>query len=165
MSYFTQSKSDREKNNKNEVANRSNNGAPTSGKSPSETVSTLGAGMVVTGNITGAGSVQILGNVTGDIQASHLVIGEGARVEGKVTAKETIIEGVFKGTVQSDTVKLRGSAQVDGEIFNRSMTIDENVRFEGISRRIDKAVDPRRDTKLDGEKPNLAVVPNAVATS
>ncbi len=79
-----------------------------------------------------------------------------------MTAKETIIEGVFKGTVQTDTVKLRGS---DGEIFNRSMTIDENVRFEGISRRIDKAVDPRRDTKLDGEKPNLAVVPNDVATS
>lgn len=164
MSYFAQSKSEREKTNLNGVANRSNE-ALTSGKSSNEAVSTLGAGMVVTGNISGAGSVQILGNVTGDIQASHLVICEGARVEGKITAKETIIDGVFKGIIQGDTVKLRGSAQIDGEIFNRSLTIEENVRFEGISRRIDKSVDPRRDTKLDGEKPNLAVVPSAVAKS
>ena len=53
---------------------------------PDTTVSTLGRGMQITGNIVCAGALQIYGRVFGDIHATHLTICEGAKVEGKIIA-------------------------------------------------------------------------------
>ena len=105
-------------------------------------VSTIGAGMQVTGNIVCTGALQIFGRVTGDIHAAHLAIKDGARVEGKVIALDAVIEGTFNGTIHGNTVKLQKTAAVDGEIFNKSLAIEENARFEGVSRRLERAVEP-----------------------
>ena len=51
-------------------------------------VSTLGPGMLITGNIVSEGATQIFGRVIGDIQAAQILIGDGAQVEGNVTAHE-----------------------------------------------------------------------------
>jgi cytoskeletal protein CcmA (bactofilin family) len=84
-----------------------------------EQPSVLGRGMQITGNIVSTGSVQIHGRVVGDIQAAQLIVCEGARVEGKVIAQDTVIQGTFNGNIHSTTVKLQKTAKVDGEIFSR----------------------------------------------
>lgn len=106
-----------------------------------EQPSVLGRGMQITGNIVSTGSVQIHGRVTGDIQAAQLVICEGARVEGKVIAQDTVVQGTFNGNIHSTTVKLQKTAKVDGEIFSRSLMIEQEAQFEGVSRKLDKPVD------------------------
>jgi cytoskeletal protein CcmA (bactofilin family) len=115
--------------------------ASTSGKTASDLVSTLGHGMLVTGNIVCEGSLRICGRVIGDIHASQLVICEGAQVEGNIIAPDTIIDGVFKGTVHGNNVSLQSRAVVNGEIHNKSLSIDQNARFEGVSRRLEKPVE------------------------
>jgi cytoskeletal protein CcmA (bactofilin family) len=124
-----------------------------------DVVSTLGRGMLVTGNIVCDGSLQIHGRVMGDIHAAQLVICEGAQVEGKVVAQEAIVHGGFKGTIHGNSVRLQGAAMVDGEIFNKSLTVEENVQFEGMSRRLDKPVDAPMSAQIRDEKP--ALVPNS----
>lgn len=106
-----------------------------------EQPSVLGRGMQITGNIVSTGSVQIHGRVVGDIQAAQLVVCEGARVEGKVIAQDTVIQGTFNGNIHSTTVKLQKTAKVDGEIFSRSLMIEQDAQFEGVSRKLDKPVD------------------------
>jgi cytoskeletal protein CcmA (bactofilin family) len=137
-----------------------------SGK-PNEMVSTLGHGMLITGNIVCEGSVQIYGRVVGDIHASQLVICPGARVEGKVIAPETIIQGTFNGTIHGNSVKLQSTASVEGEIFNKSLTIEENAQFEGVARRLDKAVAAPSSSQFKGNEtaPSLSPqsAPEAVA--
>src|SRR5258705_10181067 len=103
-----------------------------SGRSSPETVSTLGRGMLVTGNITCTGSLQILGRVAGDIHATSLTIGDGAQVEGNVIAQEMVIHGGFKGTIHANNVKLQNQAVVDGEIYNKTLVIEQNAQFEGV---------------------------------
>ena len=105
-----------------------------------EIVSTLGHGMLVTGNIVCTGAMHIFGHVVGDIHAAQLVICEGAKVEGKVVAPELVVQGEFRGTINGNNVKLQATAVVDGEIFNKSLTIEQNALFEGVARRIDKPV-------------------------
>jgi cytoskeletal protein CcmA (bactofilin family) len=100
-----------------------------------------------------AGALQIFGRVTGEIQASHLVICEGAKVEGKIVAQETVIQGAFNGTIHGNSVKLQGNAMVDGEIFNKSLVIEPNVQFEGVSRRLDRAVEAPVKNDLAGIMP------------
>jgi cytoskeletal protein CcmA (bactofilin family) len=104
-------------------------------------ISTIGSGMQVVGNIVCAGALQIFGQVTGDIHAAHLSIREGARVEGKVIAPDAVIEGAFNGTIHGNAVKLQKTAVVDGEIFNKSLAIEQDARFEGVSRRLERAVE------------------------
>jgi cytoskeletal protein CcmA (bactofilin family) len=106
-----------------------------------EILSTFGAGMVVTGNVVCPGALQIFGRVNGDILASHLVICEGAQVEGKIVAQEAVVQGTFAGTIHGNNVRLERTAVVEGEIFNKSLTIEQDALFEGMSRRLDKTVD------------------------
>ena len=135
MSYFSSTKND-----KVEVKAAASPSAAPVRKNGDDT-STIGSGMTITGNIVCAGSLQIFGRVTGDIHAAHLAIREGARVEGKVIALDAEIEGTFNGTIHGNTVKLQKTAAVDGEIFNKSLAIEENARFEGVSRRLERAVE------------------------
>jgi len=122
-------------------------------KPVADVASKLGSGMVITGNIVCDGAVEIYGRVVGDVHVGQLVICDGAHVEGNVTAQDVAIHGAFKGTIRGNNVRLHGSATIDGEIFNRSLKIEENVQFEGVSRRLDKPVEAPSRTHLNGDKP------------
>jgi cytoskeletal protein CcmA (bactofilin family) len=120
-------------------------------KGSSDVVTTIGHGVLVTGNIVCTGAVQIFGRVTGEIRASHVVISEGANVDGKVTVQEAVIQGTFKGTMHGNSVKLQGTAVVDGELFNKSLTIEQDAQFEGMSRRLDRPVESPSLDQVSGE--------------
>lgn len=121
-------------------------------------VTTFGSGMLVTGNVVCAGAVQIFGRVLGDIRAVHLIIGQGAYVEGTVTAHDAVVQGTFKGTLYANTVKLQGDALVQGEVYNKSLSIESNVVFEGSSRRLEQAVDAPSAAEANGQ-PAAALPP------
>lgn len=99
--------------------------------------SSLSPGMTVIGKLVGEGAVKIYGRIEGELQASSVVICEGAQIDGDVVAKELTIAGRVKGTIRAGKVKLQSSAVVEGDIFHRSLSIEENARFEGMSRRED----------------------------
>jgi cytoskeletal protein CcmA (bactofilin family) len=128
-------------------------------------VSTLGPDMVITGNIVCAGAVHVAGRVVGDIHAEQLVIGPGAHVEGKVTAQDAVVQGTFKGTIYGNSVRLQGSALVEGEVYNRSLTVEPDVQFEGISRRIDKALEQSAAGPAEKHAPVPASAPSAEVIS
>lgn len=171
MSYFSQSKGGDSKG----VAKSAEIGAdlkfdaPAHKPSPSqEIVSTLGPGLLVTGNVTSTGAVQVFGRIMGDIHAARLVICKGAVVEGKITAQEAVIEGHFKGTIHGNNVKLQATAVVDGEIFKQSLVIEQNAQFEGVSRRLEKAIEAPTAEQVSGQTSNqvrapiVALVPDSV---
>jgi cytoskeletal protein CcmA (bactofilin family) len=110
-------------------------------KGAATTVSTLGPSMLITGNIVCEGTAQIFGRVIGDVQAVEIIVGDGARVEGNITAHEIAIQGAFKGIVRGHNVRLKGNAAVDGEIYSKSLTVEENGLFEGLPRRLDKSIE------------------------
>ena len=131
-------------------------------KPAQDVVSTFGHGMLMTGNIVCVGALQIFGRVTGEIHASHLVVCEGAKVDGKVIAQEVIIQGTFNGTIHGNSVKLLGTAKVEGEIYNKSLTIEQNTQFEGVSRRLEGPVEAPSADQVNGAAPSLAPVTHAV---
>jgi cytoskeletal protein CcmA (bactofilin family) len=151
LSYLSQLKGERDKKGLKLAQDEPRLPEPADNSMLLEKASILGAGMIITGNIVCDGSVQIFGRVIGDIHVSHLLICEGAEVEGKITAEETSIQGAFKGTLHSNTVKLQGNAAIEGEIFNKSLTIEPNVQFEGTARRLNKPVDPPSNMQTEGE--------------
>jgi cytoskeletal protein CcmA (bactofilin family) len=107
-------------------------------------ISTVGRGVTVVGKIVGEGTVQVLGQIEGELRALTILIGEGAKVEGDLVAEELTIAGTVKGTIHANRVRLNRTAVVEGDIFHQSLSIEENARFEGSSKREDNAVDVLR---------------------
>lgn len=130
-----------------------------------EIVSTFGAGLLITGNIVSTGGVQVFGRVDGDIHAAHLVIGKGAVVDGNVRAQDVIVEGTFKGTIHGNTVKLQATAAVEGEVYNRSLSIDQNAHFEGIARRLAQPVEAPTEDQIKAKTFEPALVPEQPASN
>jgi cytoskeletal protein CcmA (bactofilin family) len=124
-------------------------------------VTTFGPGMLVTGNVVCSGAVQVFGRVLGDIHAAHLIIGEGAYVEGNVMARDAIVQGTFKGTVRGNTVKLQGNARIEGEVYNKSLSIEPNVVFEGSSRRLERPVEAPSVNDVSGNQAFAPLAPAA----
>lgn len=158
MSYFSPNKPDRSaKPTAAAPEPRIDNIAATS--KAQEPVSTIGSGMLITGNIVSTGAVQVFGRVVGDIHAARLVVCEGAQVEGKVMAQEAVIDGVFKGTIHANAVKLQSTAKVDGEVYNKSLSIEQNAQFEGVARRLDKAIEAPSAAQTKAEASAYAAAP------
>jgi cytoskeletal protein CcmA (bactofilin family) len=106
-----------------------------------DTTSLISRGVTVVGEIFSDGTVRLFGRIKGDVRASTVLIEEGAEVEGDLGAEELTIAGRVKGTIHATRVKLAKTGVVQGDIVHRSLSIDPNARFEGLSKREDDATD------------------------
>lgn len=165
MSYFSQSKggdtkSDTKSLNVASAEPKLDTASARRSEPSQEIVSTLGPGLLITGNVVSTGTVQIHGRVIGDIHAARLLVSKGAVVEGKITAQEAVIDGSFKGTIHGNNVKLQATAIVDGEIFKQSLVIEQNAQFEGVSRRLETPIEAPTADQVSGQSrgPVLALV-------
>ncbi|MGA8388398.1 MAG: polymer-forming cytoskeletal protein [Pseudolabrys sp.] len=103
--------------------------------------SSISSGLSIVGKIVGEGTLEIFGHVEGEVHASTVQIGDGAEVEGNIVAEELTIGGRVKGTIHANRVKLNSTAVVEGDIHHRSLAIEENAQFEGMSRRQENVID------------------------
>ena len=114
------------------------------------TRSVIDAWLVITGNLQSDGEVQVDGQVHGDIRCTHLTVGRDARVAGNITAEEVVVRGKVKGIIRASRVILQDTAQVDSEIWHKSLAIEEGATFEGTSR--------RREDPLSAESPDAGPI-------
>jgi cytoskeletal protein CcmA (bactofilin family) len=122
-----------------------------------EAASSISSGLSIIGKIIGHGALTIFGRVEGEVRASTVVIAEGAQMLGDVVAEELTVGGQIKGAIYANRVKLNSTGAVEGDIFHRTLAIDENARFEGRSRRNENPIDTasrvqtdRRAASIDG---------------
>jgi cytoskeletal protein CcmA (bactofilin family) len=66
---------------------------------------------------------------------------QNRKVNARITLAEATLSGTCKGIIRGNSVKLQGMAVVEGEIYSKSLTIEREAQFEGVSRRLDKPVD------------------------
>ena len=67
--------------------------------------SVLGPDLKITGEISSSGSVEVLGEIDGNITANGLIIGQEGRVKGSVTAHTVEVKGKFDGKIGSGSRK------------------------------------------------------------
>ncbi len=93
--------------------------------------SVLGADLKITGEITSSGSVEVLGEIEGNITANGLIIGQEGRVKGSVTAHTVEVKGKFDGKVSCETFTLRASSEVKADVNTAALVIESGARIEG----------------------------------
>ena len=103
----------------------------------SGTASTIGADLSITGNLESKGEIQIEGEVQGDVNAARIIIGEHARITGALVADEVVVRGAVQGSIRGNSVTFQAASRVEGDVFHRSLSIEQGAFFEGKSRRSD----------------------------
>ena len=98
-----------------------------------ETVSMIGKGMLITGNIETSGDIRIDGILKGNLRCSaKILIGPDGIVEGDIDGKQADVMGTVIGHVSmSGLLYLHGQAKVDGDIHAAQLQIDPTVSFNG----------------------------------
>jgi cytoskeletal protein CcmA (bactofilin family) len=97
------------------------------------TPSLIGKDLTIVGNAFSEGHIQISGEFQGDIQCTHLQIGERARITGNCVADEIVVSGQVKGTLRGRRITLESKSRIEGDIYHRSLSIEEGAVFAGRS--------------------------------
>jgi len=99
---------------------------------PSRTVpSIISADLQIVGDLESSGEVQIDGNVSGDIRAKVLLVGEGAVIKGEIIADTVRVHGHVNGQIKAKFVNLAKTANVMGDILHENLSIQEGAFLEG----------------------------------
>ncbi len=107
------------------------NGDP--GNARSHTVSVLGGGMTVTGDVSGEGEFRIEGRVEGSVSAAGRVIVEArGEVLGDIEAAEVVASGKVSGKITaSGTVRLEKSCQIEADVEAATISLEEGGVVNG----------------------------------
>jgi len=90
-------------------------------------------GTKIEGNIVSDGDIRVDGEIIGEIKTSgRVVLGQSSVVEGTITCPNAEILGKFTGKlIISETLCIRDTAHVEGEITTKKLAIDVNGVFNG----------------------------------
>lgn len=93
--------------------------------------SVLGHDLKITGEIQSSGTVEILGEVDGNVSARGLIIGNEGRVHGTVQAETVEVKGKLDGAVATQGFTLRAAAQVKADVAYSALVIESGAQIEG----------------------------------
>lgn len=95
--------------------------------------SLLGSGSFSKGSLKVEGGLRIDGTIDGEVIVSGtLTVGREGMIIGNVTVNQAVIGGTIKGTVRAEQqLELQSGSRLEGDIFTRSLVIEDGVFFEG----------------------------------
>lgn len=93
----------------------------------------IGPSIKVKGNFHGQGNIIIEGQVEGSIKtSSYLLIGEKAKIQASVEAKNAKIGGEVVGNIIIDEfLEIKASAKITGDIQAKELSIEKGAKFDG----------------------------------
>ncbi len=98
-----------------------------------ETINTIGAGTIVTGDIQSKGDIRLDGILKGSVNTSgKVVLGKEGIIEGDVICNSADILGTIKAKITvSQLLSLKATAKLNGEIITNKLSIEPGAAFTG----------------------------------
>lgn len=92
---------------------------------------TIAQGTTFNGDLISEGDFRVEGAVSGSLTTTgKVVIGKTGTIDGILVCKNADVEGRFKGTLTvSDTLSLRASANVEGEVQIGKLAVEPGATF------------------------------------
>lgn len=93
--------------------------------------SVLAPDLRITGEISSTGTIEILGEIEGNLTARGLIVGAEGRLNGTVSAESVEVKGKLNGQVATQSFALRATAEVEADVSYSSLIIESGARIEG----------------------------------
>ena len=109
--------------------------------------SLLGRDLIITGDIKTDGEVQVDGRLDGNLTAGTVTIGEQGAVNGKIVATMVHVRGKVTGKIDSTTIELSDTANVQADLIQDQLMISNGAFFDGKCARKSAAPTPIKSAK------------------
>ena len=98
-----------------------------------QSISTLiSEGCIFDGNLKAPAYARIDGQITGDVMVDEgLIIGEKGSIQGNVITKEMVVYGVVNGNLQVNSLEIKASGKVTGEIRTQTLEVENGAVYNG----------------------------------
>jgi cytoskeletal protein CcmA (bactofilin family) len=93
--------------------------------------SVFSADLRVTGEVSSSGTLEVLGEIDGNVTARGLIIGAEGRISGTVQSETIEVRGQLDGKVATQTFTLRAPARVAADVTYTSLVIESGATIEG----------------------------------
>lgn len=97
----------------------------------SNTKSVLAQDLRITGEVSSTGTIEVLGEIEGNLTARGLVVGAEGRMTGTVSAETVEVKGKLDGHVATHAFALRASATVAADVTYTTLVIESGAQIEG----------------------------------
>ncbi|EKD59905.1 MAG: hypothetical protein ACD_54C01056G0004 [uncultured bacterium] len=98
--------------------------------------SVLAADLVIDGDVTSSGPVDVQGNVLGQVRAPEILIGVTGKIGGTVIALDLSVLGHISGAIDARNVSLSASAEVQADVTHERIAIESGAQVEGLLKRL-----------------------------
>jgi cytoskeletal protein CcmA (bactofilin family) len=93
--------------------------------------SVLASDLRITGEISSTGTIEVLGEIEGNLSARGLIVGAEGRMNGSVSADSVEVKGKLNGQVATHSFALRATAEVQADVAYSALVIESGAQIEG----------------------------------
>jgi len=98
----------------------------------SSTPTLISKGCNIEGRIESEVFVRIDGHIKGDVFIGEgLIVGENGLIDGNVHTREIVIFGIVNGTVRADSIDIKSSGKLLGELHTNSLQVEKGAIYVG----------------------------------
>ena len=102
--------------------------------SNAQTISRLGPGLRIKGQVTGSEDLRVEGVMEGSIslEGHRLAVGSSAHIRAEIVAREAVVPGEVTGNTSArDQIEIRKGGSVVGDFTKARIVIEDGARFKG----------------------------------
>lgn len=123
------------------------NATPMAPAEPQMVESVIGSDLSIEGQsitIRCKGLLRVNGDIQADLHGKKLIVGDEATITGAITAEAVDVYGKVQGSIEATSVLLRATADVEGDISSRTLSIEPGAAFDGRARKLPDQRAPER---------------------
>ena len=93
-------------------------------------ISTLLSDVSIEGDIVEKDKIVIDAKISGDIKAENVETHLNSNIKGNISSKEASLGGKIKGNINSDKINIKKTAEVDGVLNQKTLSIEEGAKLK-----------------------------------
>ena len=93
-------------------------------------ISTLLSDVSIEGDIVEKDKIVIDAKINGDIKSEEIETHPNSNINGNIKSKKVFLGGKHKGNINADQIKIKKTADIDGVLNQKTLSIDEGATLK-----------------------------------
>jgi len=81
----------------------------------------------IEGDLVEKDKIIVDAKISGDIKAENIEVHSNSSITGNITSKNATLGGKLKGNVNSDKIKIQKTAEIEGVLNQKTLSIEEGA--------------------------------------
>ena len=96
----------------------------------SEKTSVLLSDVTIKGDIVEKEKLITDSKIDGDVTSEKIITHQGSQINGNISASHVSLGGRSKGNINSDSISIKSSADVEGVLNQKNLSVEEGAKLK-----------------------------------